>query len=127
MSIFFSRFGVLLSKALGAVVAISFGRFLGSEGIAHISTGRNLVLFAMLILGWIFLFRHLYMYGRKNKMARFLLKVMYVAILLAISVFLYSIRSNILSYFSLFLSGILCPYIHTKKCVRWRNHSLCWC
>ena len=58
-----------------------------------------------------FFFRLLYVYARVNKKSRFLLKLVYVASFLAISVFLYFIRSYFLSYFSLVLNGILCHYV----------------
>jgi hypothetical protein len=43
MRIFHSRCLSVLVNALGAVVAISFGRFLGSEGTAIMTTSVNLV------------------------------------------------------------------------------------
>jgi hypothetical protein len=86
-------------------------RFLGSEGTAIMITGKDLVFFAILLVTWIFLFRLFYVYGRMNKKYRFLLKLMYVAILLAISMFFYCIRSHFLFYLGLCLSGILCPFV----------------
>lgn len=45
-------------RGLGAVLGISFAWFLGSEGTAIMTKGRNIVLFAILILGFIILFKH---------------------------------------------------------------------
>lgn len=57
MNIFISILLSLLGRALGAFVAISFGRFLESEGKSPLITGKNLVVFALLIIGLIILFR----------------------------------------------------------------------
>lgn len=44
-------------RMFGSLLATFFGRFLGSEGTAVMSTSGSLVLFAILIFGLIFLFR----------------------------------------------------------------------
>ncbi|YP_006460173.1 hypothetical protein A565_p04 (mitochondrion) [Erythranthe guttata] len=53
----------LIFFLVGSSVAGFFGRFLGSEGTAIIR-GRNIVLFGIFILGFLFLFR---IYARKIK------------------------------------------------------------
>jgi hypothetical protein len=66
MNIFISILLSLLGRALGAFVAILFGRFLGSEVRAIMTTGRNLVLFAIQIFGLLFLFRLCYFRLKKK-------------------------------------------------------------
>jgi hypothetical protein len=102
MNIFLSILLSLLGRALGAFVAISFGRFLGSEGTAIMTKGTNLLLFAILILGLIFLFRFICL--RLNLKSRFLLVFIYLSICFFISLFGYFLRIYLLSHFGLHLN-----------------------
>lgn len=103
MNIFIFILLSLLGRALGAFVAILFGRFLGSEVKDIMTTGRNLVLFAILILGLIFLFRLCYF--RLKKSTAFTLSC-YISILFFISFFFYLIRIYLVSRFGLFCSDL---------------------
>ena len=69
--------------------------------------GKNLLFFTFFLVGWILFFRFLC----SRRVNRFFLILMYVAILLAISVFLYCLRSLLLFYFNLSLSGIILLYM----------------
>lgn len=90
------------------VATMLFGRFLGSERSAIMTTGPNLVLCAIALFGWIFFFR--LVCSRLNRKNRFLLKLFYISNLLAISFFLYFLRAHFLSYLGLCLSGILSTF-----------------
>ena len=63
----FAKRLIVFLPLIGSSVAGFFGRFLGSEGSAIMTTGRNLVLFAILILSLVFVYRvfgsHLKKYG----------------------------------------------------------------
>ena len=72
---------------------------LGSEGSARITTGPNLVLCAIALFFWIFLFRLLSCC--LNKKYRFLLILIYISNLLAISLFFFILRAHFLYYFYL--------------------------
>jgi len=78
---------IVFLPLLGSSVVSFFGRFLGAEGTAIITTGRNLVLFAILIFGVVVLFRLFHL--RLNRKSRFLI---YVSLFFVISVFAYSLR-----------------------------------
>jgi hypothetical protein len=105
MNIFLSILLSLLGRALGAFVAISFGRFLGSEGTAIMTKGTNLLLFAILILGLIFLFR-LYSIRLKKKYGFRLVFIMYLSLLFFISFFCYFLRIYLLSRLGLHLGDL---------------------
>jgi hypothetical protein len=79
----------------GNFVAISFARYLGSEGTAIMTTGRNVVLFGILILGLIFLFRLLCIH--LNKKSSFLLLFFYMFL------FLFFLYIAIIYEYTLFL------------------------
>ena len=79
-------------------------RFLGSEGTAIITSGQNLVLFAILILCSSFLFGR-YAVLLKKKYGFCLVFVMYLSLLFAISFFCYFIRIYLNSHV-----GELLPY-----------------
>ena len=85
------------------LVQVFLVRFLGSEGRAIMTTGLNLVLFAILILGLIFMFR-LYCF-RLNKKCDFLL--LYLSILFVISFFCYFLRIYLVSRLGLHLGDLL--------------------
>lgn len=57
MIIFHSICLSVLVSALGAVVAISFGRFLGSEGSTIMTTPESLITFFLLVLILIVVYR----------------------------------------------------------------------
>lgn len=67
------------------------------------TTGRNIVLFAILLLGLIFLFR-LYCLRLKDKYGFRLVYIMYISILFFISFFCYFFRIYLLSRFGLHLN-----------------------
>ena len=70
---------------LGSSVAGFFGRFLGSEGTAII-TGQNLVIFALLLLGFIFMFRRSVL-RLKNTYGLRLVVLFYISFVFLISFF----------------------------------------
>ena len=78
------------------LVAGFFGRFLGAEGTAIMTTGQNIVLFAILILGLIFLFRR-YCFRLKKLYGFRLVFIIYISILLCCSFLSYFIRLYLLS------------------------------
>ena len=88
----------------GNFVAISFARYLGSEGTAIMTTGRNVVLFGILILGLIFLFRLLCIHLQKK--SSFLLVFLNIFIYFVISLFFFSFRIYFVSNFGLFLGDL---------------------
>lgn len=55
-----------LLPLISSIAAFCFGRFLGSEGIAIMTTGKHLVLLGILLWGLIFLFR-IYFFNLKKK------------------------------------------------------------
>ena len=86
------------------LTAVFIGPFIGSEGRAIMTPGRNIVLFAILILGLSFLFR-LYCLHFTKKSSRLLL-LMYILISFFISVFFYLLRLNLVAFVGLALSGV---------------------
>lgn len=79
-------------------VACFFGRFLGSEVTALMTTGINLVLFSMLLGSLIFLFR-LFGFHLKKKYGFRLVFFIYISILFCISFFCYFLRVYLLCRF----------------------------
>jgi hypothetical protein len=102
MNIFISILLSLLGRALGAFVAISFGRFLGSEVRAIMTTGRNLVLFA--IRSYISFSSLLFSFEKKYGFR--LVLMIYISILFFISFFCYFLRIYLVSRFGLFCSDL---------------------
>ncbi|KAL3505652.1 hypothetical protein ACH5RR_031034 [Cinchona calisaya] len=98
-------FSKLLGSALGAFVAMSFSRFLGSEGRAIMITGRNLMLFGILIFSTIFLFRLSSL--SLNRKSGFLLFFLFLSIFFLISLFGCFLRIYLLSHFGLFFGNLL--------------------
>ena len=105
----------------GNFVAISFARYLGSEGTAIMTTGRNVVLFGILILGLIFLFRLLCIHLQKK--SSFLLVFLNIFIYFVISLFFFSFRIYFVSNFGLFL-GDLFSSLLVCSVVSGGGHSL---
>nr|QCQ81884.1 hypothetical protein [Ammopiptanthus mongolicus] len=100
---------LLLSFVLpvfGSFVAGFFGRFLGSEGSAIMTTPSSLVLFSIFILGLIFLFRCV----KQKKKSGFLLLFFYISILFFISLYGYSLRIYFISRLGLYLYDFL-PFL----------------
>ena len=64
---------------LGSSVAGFFYNYLGSEVTTRMTSGRNLVLFGIVIFAFLFLFR-LYCFRLNNKKSRFPLVFMYISI-----------------------------------------------
>ena len=96
---------IVFLPLLGSSVAGFFGRFLGSEGTAIITAGRNLVLFAILIFGLIFLFR-LYCFRLKKKYGFRLVFMIYISFLFFISFFCFYLRLYLISHLSLYLKDV---------------------
>ena len=88
----------VLVRTLGAVVAISFARFLGSEGTAIHITGKLIILFGIILLGCIFQFRRYS--SRMNKYVRLFF---YISILFSIFIFYYFVRIYLFSSLGLFI------------------------
>lgn len=103
MKFFLSTILRLLARGLGAFAAISFGPYLGSKGIAIMTSGINLVLFAILIFGLIFLFR-------LNKKSGFLRVFFYISIFFFISLYGYYLRIYFMSRLGLSLHSFL-PFL----------------
>lgn len=88
------------------LIAVFLGPcFPGSDG-THIMTTRNLVLFGIVILGFIFLFRLVSGFSRKKR-SGFLFKLLAFSILLLLSVFFLHFRFYFGSFFITYLSGAL--------------------
>ena len=97
---------IVFLPLLGSSVAGFFGRFLGSEGTAITPTGRNIVLFAILLLGLIFLFRLFCL--RLNKKDNFrLVFFLYLSFLFVVSFFCYSLRICLFSHLGIDLFSFL--------------------
>jgi len=101
MTHFIPFFGVL---AVGFFV-----RFLGSEGSAIMTEGRNIVLLGVLILGLNFLFRLFFI--RLKKRSRFLLLFFIILFYFLKYLYLYYPRVYLLSWFGPCLSGIFSTFI----------------
>ena len=97
-------------RIISSALAILFARFLGSEGTAIMTTGRNLVLFGMLILGFIFLYRH-YCFRLKKKYGFRLVFLMYLSILFFVSFFCYFLRVYLVYHFGIHLSAVFSFFI----------------
>jgi hypothetical protein len=82
--------------SLSSVAGFFFGRFLGSEGIAIMNTGLNLLLFGIAILGFSFLFR-LYCVRLQKKYNFRVVFFLYLSIVFVISFFFYFLRIYLLS------------------------------
>ena len=93
---------IVFLPLLGSFVAGFFGRFLGSERIAIMTTTHNIVLFSIFMIGLIFLFRLLCFRKKKG----FLLKLLYISLLFFISVFCYFLRIYLLSRLSLHFTDL---------------------
>ncbi|XP_059646387.1 uncharacterized protein LOC132292862 [Cornus florida] len=91
---------IIFLPLLGSSVAGFFGRFLGAEGTAIMTTGKNLVFFSILILGLIFLLR-LYCFSLKKKFGFRLVFMIYISILVFVSFFCYFLRAYLLSHLGL--------------------------
>lgn len=102
MKSFIMNFFIRPSCFLSTVFLVN--PFLGSEGIAIMTTGQNLSFFAILILGLIFLFRLLCL--KKKKESVFLHKFMYISILCFISFFCYCLRIYLYSRLGLHFSDL---------------------
>lgn len=83
-----------------------FVRFLGSEGIAIMTTGINLVIYSIILLGIIFMFR-LSFYRLNKKYGFRLVFILYLSILFCISFFFYLLRIYFVSHLGLYLSAFL--------------------
>lgn len=92
------------------IVTGVFGRFLGAEGAAITPTGRNIVLFAILLLGFIFLFR-VYCLRLKDKYGFRLVFIVCISILFLISFFFLFFRIYLLSRFSIHFDYIFSFFI----------------
>ena len=84
------------------VTNIVVARFLGSEGIAIMTTSHNIVLFSIFMIGLIFLFRLLCFRKKKS----FPLKLFYIFICFFISLYFYIVRVYMGAYLSVIMSGI---------------------
>jgi len=83
-----------------------FNRFLGSEGTTMMTTGGNIVLFAIFLFLGIFLF-HLYSFRLKKKKGGFrLVLIVYIPFLFFISLFNYFLRIYALDCFGLYSASI---------------------
>ena len=80
-------------------------RFLGSEETAMMTTGGNIVLFAIFLFLGIFLFR-LYNFRLKKKGGFRLVLIVYIPFLFFISLFYYFLRIYALDCFSLYFSSL---------------------
>ena len=80
-------------------------RFLGSEETAMMTTGGNIVLFAIFLFLGIFLFR-LYSFRLKKKGGFRLVLIVYIPFLFFISLFYYFLRIYALDCFSLYFSSL---------------------
>jgi len=89
------------------LIAVFLGNLIGSEGIAIMTTTKNIVLFSIFMIGLIFLFRLLCF--RKSK--GFILKLLYISLLFFISVFCYFLRIYLLSRLGLNLSDLFSFFI----------------
>lgn len=98
----FSQYRILLLflSLLGSFVAGFFGHFLGSEGTAIMTAGRNIFLFSILLWGLIFLFR-LSVFHLKNKWGVRLVVVLYVSLLFGTSFLGSLIRIYVFSHVGL--------------------------
>jgi len=103
---------IVFLPLLGSSVAGFFGRFLGSEGIAIMTIGRYLVLFGLLLLGLIFMFR-LYSCRLKKKYGSRVVYVLYISLLCFTSLFGYGIRIYVVSNIGLFLSDVVTVFMGT--------------
>ena len=90
---------LLMSGSL-CLTTLFVGNSIGEEGRAIMTEGQNLLLFALLIIGLIILFR-LYCF-RLNRKSRFLLVCMYLSIFFLVSLFGYFLRIYFLYHFSLY-------------------------
>jgi hypothetical protein len=91
-------------RSIVLVVPIVFGRFLGSEGTAIMTTGGTLILFGILIFGLILIFR-LSSLNLKIKCGIRLVLIIYLGLLFSMSVFFYFLRSYVLSHCGILLSS----------------------
>ena len=95
---------IVFLPLLGSSVAGFFGRFLGSEGTAVMTTTQNLILFSIFIFFLIFLFRIYSCFSRSG----FLFKqLLYLFLLVLFSVFFYFFRIYLASHFFTYLTGAL--------------------
>lgn len=85
-----------------------FGCFTGSEGSAF--TGELLLIFGLILLGGIFLFRR-YSLKLKEKCGFRLLVVIHLFLVICVAFFSYQIKLYLLSWFALYLSGILSTWV----------------
>lgn len=90
-----SKAPTLLSKPVGAFVAMSFSRFLGSEGKAIMSTPPNILFLFLLLIILICIYRYFHFEKKKKN-----------SILLGLILFLISFFSSLVRFQ---LSGILFP------------------
>ena len=93
---------IVFFPLFGSFVAGFFGRFLGSEGIAMITTTQNLILFSTLIFFMILLFR-LYFHVNVKKGGTRLSILIKNSILLILYIFFYLVRIKLASSLCHFL------------------------
>lgn len=99
---------------LSSVAGLVFGRFLESEGTAIMTTGRNLVIFAILIFGLSFWFR-LYCVRLRKKDNFRVVFFLYLSILFIISFYLYFLRIYLVSRFGLIVPDLF-PFSSVLIC-----------
>ncbi|XP_020208959.1 uncharacterized protein LOC109793905 [Cajanus cajan] len=102
---------IVFLPLIGSSFAGFFGRFLGSEGSAIMTTSVNLVLFAIMILGFLFLFR-LYGIRLRKKYGLKCFLFVYISVIFCIYSLFYFFRVYLVSNFSscAAFSGLLIMY-----------------
>lgn len=90
---------------LSSVAGLFFGRFLGSEGTAIMNTGLNLVIFAIFLFGFSFMFR-LYCVRLLKKYNFRVVFFLYLSILFVISFYFYFLRIYLVSRFGLLVADL---------------------
>ena len=96
-----------LARVVVSMIGIScaslFGPFLGSEGTALMTTDRNLLLFGISLLGFLFCFRR-YCVSFKKKYG--LILVLYISLIFILSFFCYFLRIYLLSSLGLHFGAL---------------------
>ena len=97
----------ILVHSLVSILAISLGRFLGAEGTTIVITGTQIILFGIIIITFILIFRF-YAFSLKARYGFWLVFLIYCFFLLSISFYFYCIRLYFfyhLGFFFLFFLG----------------------